>query len=354
MQSHMKTEPRAPDAASEPNDARDDAPSEPGVAAFGDPEAVVLRWRVPDDADDERADVYLARKVRRLSRSRAQRIIRQGDFRLADGPLKPSTRLCRGAVVELWRMPPDEPPAGAADPEVLYEDARLLVVDKPPDLAVHPSARYLKHTLTAWLKARAAPGQRVANPCHRLDRETSGVLVCAKERAAESQVKTAFAGGRTEKTYLAIARGRVREAKELSYPLALQGERGLVKIRMIHDDDGLESLTLVEPLAYDAATDRTLVRCCPRTGRQHQIRAHLALFGHPLVGDKLYAMGDEWFDAYTRGEGTADDPALDHRRHALHAHRLVLSVGEEGYDFRSPLPADLTALLPSVDTTRWR
>lgn len=334
------------------SDARDD--DDDAGAAFGDPEAVVLRWRVPDDAHDERADVYLARKVRRLSRSRAQRIIRQGDFRLADGPLKPSSRLSRGAVVELWRLPPDEPPKHAAPPVVLYEDDALLVVDKPPDLAVHPSARYLKHTLTAWLRERAKEGERIANPCHRVDRETSGVLLCAKKREAEAEAKTAFADGRTEKTYLAVARGHLDKARELTYPLALQGERGLVKIRMIHDEAGLESVTRVEPLAYDAGTRRTLVRCRPLTGRQHQIRAHLSLAGFPLVGDKLYAMGDAWFDAYTRGEVESSDAALEHPRHALHAYELALDVGGRRHVFRAPLPDDLASLLPNVDVSPWR
>lgn len=322
--------------------------------AYGDPEAVVLRWRVPDDAHDERADVYLARKVRRLSRSRAQRIIRQGDFRLETGALKPSSRLTRGTVVELWRMPPDEPPSDATEPAVLHEDDVLLVVDKPPDLAVHPSARYLKHTLTAWLRSRAKEGERIANPCHRLDRETSGVLLCAKTRPAESEAKTAFAEGRSEKTYLAIVRGWLREARELTYPLALQGERGLVKIRMVHDEGGLQSVTLVEPLAYDEEVRRTLVLCRPLTGRQHQIRVHLALAGFPLVGDKLYAMGDEWFDAFTRGEVTSDDPALDHRRHALHAYGLALDLDGRPRSFRAPLPDELARLLPNVDTSPWR
>lgn len=318
-------------------------------AAFGDPEAVVLRWRVPDDADGQRADVYLTRKVRRLSRARAQRIIRQGDFRLETGPLKPSARVTRGVVVELWRMPPDEPASDAAEPVVLFEDDSLLVVDKPSDLAVHPSARYLTRTLTAWLKRRANDGERVANPCHRLDRETSGVLLCAKTRAAESEAKTAFAAGTTEKVYLAIARGKLEEERALDFPLALQGERGLVKIRMIHDDGGMPSLTVVEPLAYDAEVHRTLVRCRPKTGRQHQIRAHLALAGHPLVGDKLYAMGDEWFDAFTRNEVESDDERLDHKRHALHAFMLALDVAGARRSFRSQLPAELSALLPNVD-----
>lgn len=330
------------------------AADEEGGAAFGDPEAVVLRWRVPDDGDGLRADVYLVRKVRRLSRSRAQRIIRQGDFRLADGPLKPSSRVSCGATVELWRMPPDEPDSNAAEPVVLFEDDDLVVVDKPPDLVVHPSARYLARTLTAWLKGQTAPGARVPNPCHRLDRETSGVLLCARSRAAESEAKTAFADGRTQKTYLAVVSGRLEDERALAFPLALQGERGLVKIRMIEDESGLQSLTLAAPLAYDAALDRTLVRCLPKTGRQHQIRAHLALAGFPIVGDKLYAMGDEWFDAFTRGEVEGDDPRLPCSRHALHAYELRLSVGGVERAFRAPLPDDMAVLVPAVDVSAFR
>ncbi len=337
MQSH--------DEATQLDDPDDDGSG----PAFGDPAAVVLRWRVPDDADGARADVYLTRKVRRLSRSKAQRIIRQGDFRLSDGPLKPSTRVTRGALVELWRMPPDEPWSDAAEPGVLFEDGALLVVDKPSDLVVHPSARYLNRTLTAWLRARAAEGERVANPCHRLDRETSGVLLCAKTRAAESEIKTAFAEGRAAKVYLTVVRGELAGERVLDFPLALQGERGLVKIRMVHDEAGLPSRTVVEPLAYDEETRRTLVRCRPKTGRQHQIRAHLALAGHPIVGDKLYAMGDAWFDAFTRGEVSSSDERLEHTRQALHASSLSVVVAGESRSFRAPLPADIAALLPSLD-----
>lgn len=336
------------------DDVGDDDEEDEAGAAFGDPDALVLRWRVPDDADGQRADVYLTRKVRRLSRSRAQRIIRQGDFRLEAGPLKPSARVTRGVVVELWRMPPDEPAGDAAEPRVIFEDDALLAVDKPSDLAVHPSARYLARTLTAWLKQRANDGERVANPCHRLDRETSGVLLCAKTRAAEAEAKTAFASGRADKIYLAIVRGRLEDERALDYPLALQGERGLVKIRMIHDVAGMPSLTVTTPLAYDERTQRTLVLCRPKTGRQHQIRAHLALAGYPLVGDKLYAMGDEWFDAYTKSEVGVGDDRLDHTRHALHAYTLTLDVGAQARSFRAPLPDELATLLPSVDTSEWR
>lgn len=317
--------------------------------AFGDPRAVVLRWQVPPGTERMRADVYLTRKVGRITRALAQRLIARGDFRRAGEAIRPSTRLGAGDPVELWRLPPDEPMDEALAPAVLFEDERLLVLAKPSDLAVHPSARYLRRTVTAWLRARF--GDRPPRPCHRLDRETSGVLLCAKDRAAEAALKTAFADATAKKRYLAVVRGHLQKPRFIDLPLALQGDRGLVKIRMIHDDEGLKSLTHVRPLAYDEAEDRTLVVAAPKTGRQHQIRAHLALIGYPLVGDKLYAMGDAFFDAFTRGERQGDDEALDHARHALHAYELCVPLDGERRTFRAPFPEDLAALLPSLSDT---
>lgn len=323
--------------------------------AFGDPRAVVMRWLVPEEADGVRADVYLCLRLRRLSRTRAQQVLRQGDFRTAHGPLKPSSRLQRGVTVELWRLPPDEPLTHATgpSPEVLYTDDALLVLDKPPHLAVHPTARHLHQTLTAWLRDRTEEGTRIPNPCHRLDRETSGVLLCARTRAAEAAAKGCFARGEVEKTYLAVVRGQLLEPRLIDLPLALQGDRGLVKLRMIHDAAGLPSETVVRPLGFDPLTQRSLVACQPKTGRQHQIRAHLALVGFPLVGDKLYAMGDMWFDAHTRGQADLADPNLDHIRHALHAYELGVTVLGQSRSFRAPLPADLAALLPSLRLDEW-
>lgn len=322
----------------------------PQQPAFGDARAVVLRWDVPVGTPPVRADVYLVQKVRRLSRARAQRIIVQGDFRTAAGPLKPSSKLSQGMAVELWRIPPDEKLSDDAGPRILYEDEALLVLDKPGDLAVHPSARYLYQTVTAWLRARAR-GARPANPCHRLDRETSGVLVCAKTKAAQSALKQAFANGGVTKRYLAIVRGRFEGERRIDLPLALQGERGLVRLRMIRDQEGLPSRTYARGLAYDEAVDRTLALLLPETGRQHQLRAHLSLIGHAIVGDKLYAMGDVFFDAFTR-EGVPDGGGgLEHFRQALHAYEASFELTGARRSFRAPLPQDIVGLVPSLAGT---
>ena len=318
--------------------------------AFGDVRAVVLRFTIPPDLDAARADHALVFKVRRLSRNRAQRIIRFGDFRTPSGPLKPSSRLRAGDTVELWRLPPDAPDETATPPTVLYEDESLLVIDKPGDLVVHPSARYLHQTVTSFLRLRFAP-KAPPHPCHRLDRETSGVLVCAHSNGAESAIKTAFANGGVEKTYLAVVSGQMTAKATIEHPLALQGQRGLVRIRMVRDADGMYARTDVEPLFVDEERGRTLVVCRPRTGRQHQIRAHLSIEGYPLVGDKLYAMGDVWFDAFTQRSTTEHGQApadVEHPRHALHAYEAAFLLGGTRRMFRAPFPMELAALVPGV------
>jgi 23S rRNA pseudouridine1911/1915/1917 synthase len=328
--------PTAPEA--EP-DGVDDEALRP---AFGTPGAVVMRWLVPRNLDGIRADALLIFKVKRLGVARAHRVIEGGDFRTVDGALRPDSVLPHSTEVELWRMPPDSLDDPFPTPTLLHDVDDLVIVDKPADLVVHPSARYLHRTLTSWLKRQGIH----ANPCHRLDRETSGVMVCARPGPRESAVKTAFARGDVEKTYIAIVRGLLRQPLVIERPLALAGDRGLVRIRMIEDAAGQAARTDVVPLVVDDVVGRTLVQCTPRTGRQHQIRAHLALEGHPLVGDKLYGMGDAWFDAFTtRSLDDVTRALLDHSRQALHALAVVVPVDGERRRFTAPLPADLVSLL---------
>ncbi len=295
---------------------------------------VVQRWKIPDFLNGIRADHYLVYHVGRISRNKAQKIIESGDFRLEYRPLKASKRLKAGDPVELWRTPPDSPKVEHLQVPVVHEDARFLVINKPGNLAVHPSARYLYQTLTHWLKTNY-PGEPI-HPCHRLDRETSGVLICTRDAQTESQVKRAFMAGKIEKTYWALVEGRFAKSLSCSRPLALQGARGLVAIKMIEDPNGLSCQTDFRPLFYDPVSHWSLVECTPKTGRQHQIRAHLALEGYPIVGDKLYAMGEEYFDAYTKGE--ANLTSLPLPRQALHAKRVCLDLDGEKYVFEAGHP----------------
>lgn len=310
-------------------------------SAYQHPLAVVQHWQTPSTPEPLRADLALVQRVGRLSRNQAKEIILKGDLRLNQLAIKPSKRLQGGETLELWRIPPDKlEDAQDLKVGVIEANSDFLIVNKPPDLAIHPTARYLYRTLTQWLK-QEYPSQ-TPHPCHRLDRETSGIVVCARSKTAQSHLKSAFALGTIEKTYLAIVRGHLSEKLTLSYPLQLQGDAGLVRIRMVHNKNGLASHTCITPLAYHQDTNRTLVRCVPHTGRQHQIRAHLALAGYPIVGDKLYAMGDEFFDAFT--QNTADLSLLEHHRQALHAHCISFTFNNQLYTYTAPFPDDLKSL----------
>ncbi len=324
-----------------------DAHEELGVPAFGQPNAVFVRWAAPADVWGRTAVAALCARVRRLGEERAVRVVASGDLRLvnaADGsstPLLCDDVVPRKSTLELWRLPPDDPSDMREAPTVLVERDGLIVVDKPGDLAIHPSARYLHNTLTGFLHRRGTP----AHPCHRLDRETSGVVVCATTPEVERRWKSAFAAGTIEKEYLAVVDGVVDADVVIDAPLALQGERGLVRIRMVVDDAGQSARTRVTPreVVRHAGGAKSLVACRPETGRQHQLRAHLAHIGHPIVGDKLYQMGDVWFDAFTRRALSDDERArLPTPRQCLHAARLAGPGGEE---FHAPVPPLFAAAL---------
>jgi 23S rRNA pseudouridine1911/1915/1917 synthase len=293
-----------------------------------------------------RLDRYLQEKIRRLSRERIQRLI---ETRIEhDGParLKPATRVVPGMRFALLKEADPEPET-PMEFGVVFDDAALLVVDKPAGLPVHPTARYAEHTLTALTKA-AFPARKV-DPAHRLDRETSGLLACGCAPRFTRALKASFAAGRVEKAYLALALGDPPEDRfEVEAPLRLTGTSG-VKVRMHVTVGGLPSRTGFQVLGRRRAPDGApvaLLACHPRTGRQHQIRAHLHHAGLHLVGDKIYGEDEMIFDRFTKREMTeADQVALRLPRQALHAWRLSLPHPATGarVDLESPLPADLQA-----------
>jgi 23S rRNA pseudouridine1911/1915/1917 synthase len=232
---------------------------------------------------------------------------------------------------------------------ILHDDPDFVVVDKPAGLPVHASAKFYFNTLTMVLRERF--GDPAPQICHRLDRETSGALVCAKTREAAAVIKSAFATKRVRKAYLAIVHGQPPWDEEVTIdqPLALtsRDDDTLVPgVRMIVRADGLPSLTRVRVLERTAR--HALVRCTPVTGRQHQIRAHLAYAGYPIVGDKLYAHGDVAFRKFCDVGLTAELAALfELPRQALHAAEVTFPNPRGGPDVcvTSPLPPELRRVL---------
>ncbi len=326
--------------------------------------SVLSIFRVPPELAGQRLDVFLQGQLRRTSRTRTQFIVRNSAFDVKGKRLRPNHRVQAEELVLLWRPPWDEDPVPTNVP-ILVEDEHLFAVDKPALLPVHPTARYHRNTLIKVLKD-ARPGQFVSLG-HRLDRETSGVLICSKSPECDRALKKQIEGrAGIDKTYRAITWGvpDPSRASELGAtvtpaadgPGAFRFERSLeldttgryrVKMRLGQTPDALSASTrfLVEETRTSASGRAyALVRCELETGRQHQIRVHLAALGAPIVGDKLYGPDETCFARGADGELTEDDlRMLELPRHALHAARLSLSHPITGapLSIEAPLPDDL-------------
>jgi 23S rRNA pseudouridine1911/1915/1917 synthase len=307
---------------------------------------VRVRFTVEANYEGWRLDRYLQEKIRRLSRERVQRLIAERLEAEGGRRLKASTRVTAGLAFSLLKDAEAEPDA-PLDFSVVHDDGEVLVVDKPAGLTVHPTARYSRNTFTAAARLRF-PGRKV-DPAHRLDRETSGLLACGSDPETTKRLKRAFAAGRVKKAYLAIALGDpASETFTVDAPLALTGASA-VRLRMHVQTTGLPSVTDFEVLGRRTGVDGapiTLLACRPRTGRQHQIRAHLHHAGLPLVGDKIYGPDERIFDRSTRHEMTDEDLAsLRLPRQALHAARLELPHPRTGEPviLEAPLAEDLAA-----------
>lgn len=305
-------------------------------------DSVVLSFAVPRELAGLRLDRFIQTRIPRLSRTRANAIVRACAFRANGSRRRPSERVRAGETVLLVRTRFEEPEVPRRF-GVMYEDEAMLVVDKPAGLPVHPSATYHRNTLTYLLREHYPD-----NPphlAHRLDRETSGVLVCARTLQDERALKLSFEERRVEKTYLAIVEGQVvRDEGEVDLPMGRpdEGLHLLMEVR----SDGSPAKTQYRVLMR--AEHHTLVSLRPRTGRQHQLRVHMAAIGHPIVGDKLYgpAGSQAFLDFLDRGLDRELVAQLGHTRQALHAHRLRLVHPRTGrpIDLVAPLAPDLQAL----------
>ena len=308
---------------------------------------VEIEFTVEPNYAGWRLDRYLCEKIRRLSRTRVQRIIDR-DL-ISARRLKASSLVAPGLTFRLRRRVRDEPVVPENVRE-LYRDDWLLVLDKPAGLPIHPTARYQNSTLVAVLRARYGEGFK-ADPAHRLDRETSGLVVCARTAEASRRLMRAFAGGEVDKEYLALCEGHPAEDEfEVDAPIAEGGEvvRIAVRIDRQRGKPARTRFTVEERFVKDGLPF-ALLRARPQTGRQHQIRVHLKEAGHPVVGDKIYGRDEGYFDRFSKH--CLEPEAWSHLRldrHALHAARIGFAHPGHGrrVSFEAPLPEDLAAFLP--------
>lgn len=294
----------------------------------------------------QRLDNFLLGELKGVNRSLVYRIVRKGEVRVNRGRAKPTYRLVMGDEV---RIPPVhvEPPRGApAVPDalaesleaaVLYEDAELLVVNKPAGLAVHGGSGLRFGLIEALREFREhTPFLELA---HRLDRETSGVLVLAKSRRMLMQLHGLLRSGGMRKEYLALLHGRWQGgARTIDAPLARTGRRGNERLVRVSDAEGSAAVSRFRLLRR--FTDHSLVSVDIGTGRTHQIRVHAASIGHPVMGDRKY--GDFAANRAARELGL--------RRQFLHAAKLEFQLPESGrqHRFEAPLPEDLKCYLEKL------
>jgi 23S rRNA pseudouridine1911/1915/1917 synthase len=307
-----------------------------------------------------RLDAFLKERYSRRSRESLKRAIDSGAISLkrsqgphvAVGRLKPGLQLLGGdEVLVLSERKPE--PEVCFDYKILHEKDGLFVIDKPPNLPVHPAGRYFFNTLLIHLKTeghrKPLQVEREYYLVHRIDKETSGVLVLTRDRESCANLTRQFAERRTEKTYLAIVRGHPPDTFEVNAAMK-RDENSEIKLKMRiapESEGGQSALTAFKCLSRHG--DYSLVECHPHTGRQHQIRLHLDHVGHPIVGDKLYGLPEsEALRFYERMRLSPEaESQLLLPRHALHAHRIFFDhpISGERLEFVSELPQDLRDFL---------
>ena len=215
-----------------------------------------------------------------------------------------------------------------------FEEEDFAVFEKPSNVLVHPTGRKTVYSLYDEILHLYGKDAHVV---HRIDRETSGLIVVAKNKKAEAALKMLFEKRAVQKSYLALVRGEMKEAINVNVPLLLNDDYGTIKLRMVVDEKGKASETDFKPLHYFEDIDATLVEAFPKTGRQHQIRVHLFHVKHPILGDPIYGVTpqdtarylDEVLSAKERFE------IMGSNRLLLHAHSLDFTYKEKSYSYQS-------------------
>jgi len=313
----------------------------------------VHEFTVPDELAGTRLDSCLAALNESWSRSRARRLVDDGRVRVNGRPAKPATQVAPGD-----RLTVDEPDPEALDVAaepipltVVFEDDDLLVIDKPADLVIHPAAGNPTGTLVNALLHHCTDLSGiggVARPgiVHRLDKDTTGLLVVAKSDRAHQALSLAFRWRKVDKTYLAVCYGSFADGEGVvDAPI---GRHPIQRQQMAVIDGGRPARTLYT--VAESWPGAALVHCRLVTGRTHQIRVHMAHIGHALVGDPLYA-GRQWRNI---ADPAAAAACRTFPRQALHAMRLGFAhpVTGEAMSFEIGPPDDIGGLIEVLRATR--
>lgn len=306
-----------------------------------------IRVEAPQTLHGKRLDAALAALLPDYSRSRLQRWVREGHVRLDGRVPECSDKVSVGAVIE---MDPPEPvgvswKAQAIPLEIVHEDAALLVVNKPPGMVVHPGAGNPEGTLLNAVMHHAPELETVprAGIVHRLDKDTSGLLVVARSEAVRLRLVRQLHARKVKREYLALVRGVVRAGGSVAAPI---GRHPVHRTRMSVRARGKEATSHYRVKA--AYRSHTLLQVRLESGRTHQIRVHMAHIGHPVLGDPVYG-GRSRNDKGARPELT--EALRGFPRQALHAERLGLRHPETGepLEWTAPAPDDMRGLMAALE-----
>ena len=304
-----------------------------------------------------RVDSFLVRHFRNYTPYRMQRFVRAGSVRIEGVVAESESRVYKGQSVTVQLLePPDHLlPPEPRELEILYEDSWLIVLNKAPDIVVHPCGNYVTGSLANALQAHFDSQTQLRGLVrpgivHRLDRLTSGVIVCTKDHLAHRKLGIHFEQGRIRKTYIALVHGVIPHDKgEVDRPIGQFPGGGTIRMSTAPDAvDPRPSKTLYE--VVERFERFTLVHVQPLTGRLHQIRVHLASEGFPIASDEFYSHSAELRvgdlgPEFIAGERPGDDLLLN--RQALHAHslRFVHPISRELVTFEAPIAPDMQRTL---------
>jgi 23S rRNA pseudouridine1911/1915/1917 synthase len=307
------------------------------------------------DADGERLDKFLGRSLAEHSRTFLQKLIADGLVAVNGAAArKPALRLAAGDSVAV-RIPPPPPAEIAPEPiplRIVFENADVLAIDKPAGMVVHPAAGHREGTLIAAVLAHAPEVGGVGEAdrpgiVHRLDKDTSGLILVARNAAAQRYLQKQFAERRTEKTYLALAAGKPPTPEGRIETHIGRDPSHRQRMAVVSPSRGRSAVTLFS--TREGFQDFTLLEVHPLTGRTHQVRVHLAYIGCPVVGDGVYGHPSppNPLSQHKLGEGERGGKA---ERQLLHAWKLKITLpGEaEPREFEAPLPEDFKNFLESL------
>ena len=308
--------------------------------------------------EDRRIDRYLASRLPDYSRTFLQKLVKEGAVLVNGRTVKSSYDIQKGdfisvrvPVLEESKIVPEDIPI-----DIVYEDDYLMLINKPYDMVVHPAGRHHCGTVVNALAFHCQNLSQVNGPLkagivHRLDRDTSGIMLTIKSDAVHSQIAMQFEKRSVKKEYLAVVEGELMlDSDEISLPIA----RHIIDSQKmaVRHDIGKEAVSIYE--VVERFRGYTLVKIMPKTGRTHQIRVHMRAIGHPVVADFMYSSQESCYlsDLLQKKREEGELPIID--RQALHAHRIEFfhPIHNKKMEFEVDLPADISALVNTLRDVR--